>query len=176
VTEVKRGKFQHFITITGTFQNGLLKSAVASMVKNQIILGSRAKLELDNGDRFVMGRVASVSSAPNLLSGLYEVTVSFEGKIPKGLGAVTVDIPVKEVNNVLVVPRESVNIRGEKPALFVLENNKLTKKVVEIAGSNADVFWIKSGVKQNETIVVSDTRYFVGGEFVKVMTEVGNNL
>jgi multidrug efflux pump subunit AcrA (membrane-fusion protein) len=176
VTEVKRDKFQHFITITGIFQNGLLKSAVAPMVRNQIKTGSRAKLELDNGERFVMGRVTSVSSGPNLLTGLYEVTVTFDGNIPKGLGAVTVDIPVKEVNNVLVVPRESVNIRGEKPALFVLENNKLTKKVVEIAGSNADVFWIKSGVKQNETIVVSDTRYFVGGEFVKVMTEAGNEL
>lgn len=176
VAEVKKDKFQDFITITGTFKNGQLKSAVAPMVRNQIRIGARAKLELDNGERKVMGRVSSVSSSPNLLTGLYEVTVNFEGRIPQNIGAVTVDIPVREVNDVLVVPRESVNIRGEKPVLFVLENNKLVKKFVEIAGANADVFWIRSGVKQNETIVVSDTRYFAGGEFVKVMTQARNEI
>lgn len=176
VAEVKKDKFQDFITITGTFKNTQLKSAVAPMVRNQIRIGARAKLELNNGERKIWGRVSSVSSSPNLLTGLYEVTVSFEGKIPQNLGAVTVDIPIKEVNDVLVVPRESVNIRGEKPVLFVLENNKLVKKIVEIAGANADVFWIRSGVKQNETIVVSDTRYFAGGEFVKVMTQARNEI
>lgn len=176
VAEVKRDKFQDFITITGSFKGGQLKSAVAPMVRNRIRIGARVKLELDNGERKIWGRVNSVSSSPNLLTGLYEVSVSFEGKIPGNLGAVTLDIPVREVSGVLVVPRESVNIRGEKPALFVLENNKLLKKNVEIAGANADVFWIKSGVKENEIIVTSDTRYFSGGEFVKVMTQARNEI
>lgn len=176
VAEVKKDKFQDFITITGSFKSGQLKSAVAPMVRNKIKIGARAKLELDNGERKIWGRVSSVSSSPNLLTGLYEVSVSFDGKIPGNLGAVTLDIPVREVSGVLVVPRESVNIRGEKPALFVLENNKLLKKNVEIAGANADVFWIKSGVKENEIIVTSDTRYFSGGEFVKVMSQARNEI
>ncbi|MCM2349250.1 MAG: hypothetical protein NDI69_04460 [Bacteriovoracaceae bacterium] len=176
VDKVERGKFQDFITISGTIRDGQLKSAVAPFIKNKIRVGAGAKVEFNKGKKQVNGRVSSVSSGPSLLTGLYEVTVNFDQRLPKDLGAVTVDIPVKEVNNVIVVPREAVSVREVKPVVFILENNRLTKKFVQIAGANADVFWIKSGLSQDETVVTSDTRYFSGGELVKVMNETREEL
>lgn len=176
VEQVQKGKFQDFITISGKISQGELKSSVAPFVRQQIRLGARIKLDLNAGNKIVYGRVNSVSSGPSLLTGLYEVRVVFDQRLPNNLGAVTVDIPVKEVSNVLIIPRQSVSNREPRPAVFIIEGNKLIKKVVEIAGANADVYWVKSGLSLNQTVVTSDTRYFTGGEFVKVMNETRKDI
>lgn len=176
VDQVKKGKFQDFITISGKLTQGELKSSVAPFVRRQIRVGASAKLELNEGNKIIHGRVKAVSNGPSLLTGLYEVRVVFDQRLPNNLGAVTVDVPVKEISNVLIIPRQSVSNREPKPAVFIIENNKLIKKVIEIAGANADVYWIKSGLDLNQTVVTSDTRYFSGGEFVKVMNETRKDL
>ena len=172
---VKKGKFQEFITISGNIVNGSLKSSVAPFVRRQIRIGETARLEINHG-KVISGRVVAVSPGPSLLTGLYEVNVEFNRGLPKNLGAVTVDIPVREIGNVLLVPRTAVSNREVKPVVFVMSGNKLTKKVVEIAGSNADVFWIRSGLSIDEAVVTSDSRYFTGGELVKVTNETRKNL
>lgn len=176
VDQVQKGKFQDFITISGKISQGELKSFVAPFVRKQIRVGAGARLELNEGDKIIHGRVHAVSNGPSLLTGLYEVRVVFDQHLPKNLGAVTVDVPVREVARVLIIPRQSVSNRESKPAVFVIENNKLIKKTVEIAGANADVYWIKSGLSLNQIVVTSDTRYFSGGEFVKVMNETRKDL
>lgn len=175
VDQARRSKFQEFITITGTAQGSELKSSVAPFVRRQISVGAAARLELGPG-KIIEGKVTSVSGSPMLLTGLFEVTVGFNQRLPKDLGAVTVDIPVKEVSNVIVVKREAVSHREEKPVVFVLEGQNLKKKYVELAGGNPDVYWIKKGLNQDETVIISDTRYFVGGELVQVVNETRKEL
>lgn len=173
VEEVQRNKFQEFITITGKANGTEMKSSVAPLVMRQIRIGTPVKLTME-GKKPLWGKVSSISG-PALLTGLYDVNVEFNHALPKST-SLTVDIPVKEVNNVLLIPREALNIREPKPVVFVVKDNKLEKKYVEIAGANAEVYWVKSGLAQNEIVVTSDTRYFSGGELVKVVNQTRNNL
>lgn len=175
VDKVLRDKFQEFITITGKAEGKTLSSSVAPFVKRQIKVGSSARLELEPGHA-IEGRVTKVSASPSLLTGLYEVTVVFNQNLPKEITSVTLDIPVKEVRNVLVVRREAVSHREEKPFVFSLEGNNIKKKYIEIAGGNSEFYWIRKGLEQDETVVTSDTRYFAGGELVQVVNETRNQL
>lgn len=174
--KVAKGKFQKFITISGAIKDGSLASSVSPAVKSKIKVGEAARLEVDNGDKVYIGQVTGISRGPSLLTGLYEVYVKFKQPLPKKIKAVTVDIPVNEVPNVLLVSREAVSNREAKPVAFVIKDNKLEKRTVEIAGSNADVYWVKSGLNHDDTVVTSDSRYFAGGEFVQVVNETRKEL
>ena len=176
VDQVQRGKFQEFITISGDIVNGELKSEVAPFVRRQIRQGAEAHLHLNESGKVLRGKVTSVANGPSLLTGLYQVIVNFRQTLPKHMEGMTVDIPVKEVSNVLILPREAVSQRETKPLVYVVKDNKLIKKTVEIAGANALVYWIKSGLSQGETVVTSDTRYFTGGELVQIVKDTRKDL
>lgn len=168
---VAKGKFQKFITLSGSLKGEELYCDVSPSVRNRIKVGENARYENDENNKVYTGRVESVSKSPSLLTGLYQVKVRFSHKLPKGLGPVTVDVPVNEVPNALIVSREAVSNREVRPVAFVIKDNKLEKRVVEIAGANADVFWIKSGLNAGETVLTSDSRYFSGGELVQIVNE-----
>lgn len=179
VDKVKKDVFREYITLSGTVsKDGILTSAVAPFIKRTLRLGADAFLDLDNGEKRVQGKIISISSSPSLLTGLHDVVVKFNPRLISGSpGEVTVDVPVKELRNVIVVPREGISQRDEKTSAFVLEEgNKISKRIVEIAGSNANEYWIKSGLEADERVITSDTRYFVGGEMVKIMNETRKEL
>lgn len=165
VASVEKGKFQEFLTLSGALERtGELKSSVAPSVRRRITVGSDAILELENGKR-IRGKITSVTG-PNLLTGLYEVTSLFSYRPKRAIHSATLDVPVKEISGVILVPRESVNNREKTPVVFTLSGNTIQKKTIAIAGANAEKYWVKSGLTEREKVVVSDTRYFKGGEKV----------
>ena len=176
IEEVKRGTFQKFITVTGEISGLEFKSSVAPFIKHQVRNGSRARLELKEGEKVIWGNVSAISASPGLLTGLHEMTIHFKQKVSAAQQFVTVDIPVKEIPGAVLVPREAVSNRGQKPFVYILEDKNITKKYIELAGSNPDVYWIKSGIVPNQKVITSDTRYFSGGEFVKVVNEARKEL
>lgn len=162
------GKFQEFLTLSGKLQtDGSLIAYAAPFISRQIKVGLNAFL--DNDKRF-KGIVTFVSQGPNLLNGLYEVRIKFAERFKKEL-SVTVDVPFKTRDHALLVPREAISLRGKTPAAFVVKDEKLVKTHVEIAAANSKEYWIKSGLQTGQVIVTSDTRYFDGGEKVKVVNE-----
>ncbi|MGE3611785.1 MAG: efflux RND transporter periplasmic adaptor subunit [Bacteriovoracaceae bacterium] len=167
-TTVQKGSFREFVTLSGTLdQSGYFKSAVAPQVMRRVRSGDGAYLSFD-GKR-IKGRVVSVSGSPNLLTGLYEIAADFNVRL-KVASAVTIDVPVTEVKGAILIPREGINSRGKKPLAFVLERDRISPRTVEIAGANGEQFWIKSGLRAGEIIVVSDTRNFTGGEKVNAIS------
>ena len=167
-TSVIKGSFREFVTLSGSLQgSGHFKSSVAPQVMRRVRSGDAAFLTLD-GKR-IKGRVISVSGAPNLLTGLYEVSADFNVH-PKSTSPVTIDVPVNEVRGVILIPREGVNSRDKFPKVYVLQGDQIFPRKVEIAGANGEQFWIRSGLKAGESIVVSDTRTFSGGEKVNAIS------
>ena len=164
------GKFQEFLTLSGKLQtDGSLIAYAAPFISRQIKVGLNAFLDIDS-DKRLKGIVTFVSQGPNLLNGLYEVRIQFAGRF-KNEQSVTVDVPFKTRDHALLVPREAVSLRGKTPAAFVVKDDKLIKTQVEIEAANSKEYWIKSGLQTGQDIVTSDTRYFDGGEKVKVVNE-----
>jgi hypothetical protein len=169
--EVERGKFQEFLTLSGKLQqDGTLICFAAPFISRQINVGFTAFLDLENDESRLRGIVSSVSHRPNLLNGLHEVKIQFKQRFRKER-SVTVDVPFKTRAHAILVPREAISLRGPSPAAFVVKGDELVKTNVEIAAANSKEYWIKSGLLVGEMVVTSDTRYFDGGEKVKVVTE-----
>lgn len=168
VTPVIKGSFREFVTLSGTLgQSGYFKSSVAPQVMRRVRSGDAAYLNLE-GKR-IKGRIVTVSGGPNVLTGLYEVAADFNAR-PKAPTAVTIDVPVTEVKDAVIIPREGINSRGKSPVAFVFEGDSISPRTVEIAGANGEQYWIKSGLRPGEKIVVSDTRKFSGGEKVNAIS------
>ena len=165
VTTVEKGSFREFVTLSGKLdQSGRFSSSVAPQVMRKVRGGDLAYLSI-NG-KPIKGRIASVSGAPNVLTGLFEVSADFNIR-PKAVSSITIDVPVTEIKGAILVPREGLNLRGPRPVAFVLDGKEIHPRPVEIAGANGEQYLIKSGLKPGEQIVVSDTRNFSGGEKVK---------
>ncbi len=169
--KVVKGKFQEFLTLSGKLQkDGSLISYAAPFISRQIKVGFEAFLDLEHDGKRFKGVVIFVSQGPNLLNGLYEVRIKFSERF-NNERSVTIDVPFQTRDHAVLVPREAISLRGHSPAAFVVKDNELVKTTVEIAAANSKEYWIKSGLKAGQVVVTSDTRYFNGGEKVKIVNE-----
>jgi HlyD family secretion protein len=78
--------------------------------------------------------------------------------LPLGLNA-SVDVIDSEANGVLLVPQEAVRDLGDNQyAVFVLENNQLSLKMVEIGLTDGTYTEIRSGLSQGELVSTGITQ------------------
>jgi membrane fusion protein (multidrug efflux system) len=71
---------------------------------------------------------------------------------------ITIRVPV---NNALVVPKEAVVMRGDKPVVFTLEKGKAKWNYVTTGRDNGKELEIKEGIKQGDKVIVSNNMQLV---------------
>src|SRR5690606_5366720 len=113
----------------------------------------------------VEGKVLSVSRKASLLSGLHELVMSFNRKIPNGFSVLS-QIETKRLKGSIVVPREAVATRGGTAHAYVVVDSKVNRHDVTISASNDNSYAISNGIGSGDIVVVSDQRYLVNGEKV----------
>ena len=126
------------------------------------------------------GKVVNISDIPyghdkKRNQSLYKITVQVEGNDDTTEDAeenelligshVTADITLKEVNNVVVIPEESL----KNKQVVVLEKGMLVQNKVEIGLRANEKVAVKSGLKENhrilskaDTSIKGDTKYILG--------------
>lgn len=173
--EVVRGKFEQLITVTGRFDGTTFKASVTPQDRSKVYVGQSAIIEVGDEKTRFTGTVSHVAARPSLLTGLNEVEIRFP-RHRKLTGHYTVDLPFNSKANVIVVSRDSVNLRESSPFVYVVRDNQLLKQEVKIAGSNSMYYQLASGVKEGDMIVSSDSRNLSDGLKVKIVNELRNNL
>lgn len=172
---VKKGKFQQFLTLTGKFSGDVFKASLTPQDKAKVYVGQEAIIEVgDDKDRFT-GVVSRVAAQQSLLTGLNEIEIKFP-KHKKLKGNFTVDLPFNEKKNVIIIGRDSVNLREKTPFVFIIQGDVVNKQEVKLGGTNSMYYQVLSGLEEGEVIVSSDTRYLADGEKVKVVNELRENL
>lgn len=173
--KVVRGKFQQFLTLTGRFYEGVFKASVTPQDSAKVKVGQEAIAEVGDNKKKLIGVVSRVAPRPSLLSGLIEVEVRFPHH--KDLkGYFTADITYNSKNNVVIVTRDSVNLREEKPFVYIVNGNVLKKQEVKLGNSNAHYYEILAGLLGGEEIVSSDSRNLRDEFKIKVVNELRDNL
>lgn len=167
VEKAKKDTFRSYLRISGFVnKSGVMTTEVTRDVINSIQTGEKATIEFQ-GKNYI-GKISSKSNTTNLLTGLYTISVTFEGVPVDIIGNIVVaHVPLKTLNNVLMIPRRSVSLREKEPFVYVVnDENKLVKRVVKISQSSSESYVISMGVSEGDIIIVSDQRYLKAGEKV----------
>ncbi|HLT23391.1 MAG TPA: hypothetical protein VKZ84_08105 [Bacteriovoracaceae bacterium] len=173
--EVVRGKFQQFLTLTGKFEGGVYKASITPQDRAKIKVGQEVLAEVGDSKIKLTGVVSRVADRTSLLTGLLDVEVRFPSH--RALkGYFPVDVTYKSKDNVIIVSRDSVNIREEKPFVYIVDGNVLKKQEVKLGKSNAHYYEILSGLNGGEEIVSSDSRNLSDNLKIKVVNELRDNL
>jgi RND family efflux transporter MFP subunit len=105
------------------------------------------------------GRIVSISPAEKIIDGVvyYESTIGFEGGdegIKPGMTAdVVIQADFKE--NVLVVPRDVIQNRGDRTIVEVFKNGSIEEKEIEIGirGGSDDMVEVLFGLEEGEKVI-----------------------
>lgn len=168
-SSAQKRAFVRYVTVTGRLiESGKVEASVAPEVATQIRIG--ADSYIGDGAERVTGVVQHLAREVNLLSGLHSLVVSLPSnvKIPS---SVQINIEVNRRNGVLTLEREAVSTRGGTPHVYVVENQIVARRDIKLAGSNNEYYAIASGLREGETVVLSDQRYLSEGERILALEQ-----
>jgi len=126
---------------------------------NETAIGTPASISFLG--REYQGRVTAIS--PEVADGQVVATVAFDGEKPEGLKQnqrLTTRLTFESKRNVLKVPRGAFLEAGGGRTAYVVDGDLATRRAIEAGVTSAGEVEIVKGLKEGETIVVSDTSVF----------------
>lgn len=126
---------------------------------NETAIGTQAQI-LFLGREYP-GRVTAIS--PEVVNNQIVATVAFDGEQPAGLKQnqrLTTRLTFESKRNVLKVPRGAFLEAEGSRAAYVVDGKMATRREITAGASSAGEVEIVQGLKEGETIVVSDTSPF----------------
>ena len=133
---------------------------------NETAIGTAA--EIDFLGRTYPGRVTAIS--PEVVNSQIVATVAFEGEQPQGLKQnqrLNTRLTFESKRNVLKVARGAFLESESGRAVYVVDGQMATRRDIETGATSVGEVEIVRGLKEGETIVVSDTTQF--GDAKRVM-------
>jgi len=125
---------------------------------NETAIGTPA--EIDFMGRQYRGRVTAIS--PEVVNSEVRATIAFDGEKPEGLKQnqrLTTRLTFESKRNVLKVTRGAFLESGGRSA-YVVEGGMASRRAIATGASSVSEIEIVAGLKEGETIVVSDTGPF----------------
>lgn len=147
----------------------------------QMKLGDSAEVRLDAlPDASILGKVTQLASGADQASGMFMVEVALEaGNLPlkSGLVAkVTITPATANSGSRVYVPIASiVEGVGHRASVFVLDNDRVRRRDVEVAFIENDTVALASGIESGEQIVTDGALYLEDGERVAVQPAAEDN-
>jgi HlyD family secretion protein len=126
---------------------------------NETAIGTPAEIEYMG--REYRGRVTRVS--PEVVNSQVIATVAFDGERPVGLKQnqrMTTRLTFEAKRNVLKVPRGAFMEAGGGRVAYVVDGNMATRRPIATGALSVNEVEVVQGLKEGETIVVSDTTPF----------------
>jgi len=170
------------VLVIGAKDKGfVVRAGLADREIVQIKLGDVAQVRLDALPlETLTGKVSEIASAAEGASGMFNIEVALD----------TTDLPLKSglVAKLNVVPSTAgagqrvyvpiasiVEGDGRKASVFVLDNDRVRRREVEVAFIEKDAVALASGINSGEQIVTDGALYLEDGEAVAVQPPAAAN-
>ena len=146
----------------------LVDVEVSEVDINSVEIGQPVKLTFDAilGKEY-NGQVVEVAQTGTVSAGVvsFKVTVELtaaDALVKPGMTA-AVNITVKELADVLLVPNRAVRISDGERVVYILENNLPVKKMIRL-GSSSDVMSVLAGgeVQEGDAVILNPPTEFMG--------------
>jgi HlyD family secretion protein len=126
---------------------------------NETAIGTRAEISFLG--REYPGRVTAIS--PEVINNQVVATVAFDGEKPQGLKQnqrLTTRLTFESKRNVVKVARGPFLDAENNRAAYVVDGQMATRREIEVGASSVSEIEIVRGLKEGESIVLSDTNSF----------------
>lgn len=133
-----------------------LEIALPEEFGSETVIGTPATINYNNRD--YSGRVTSIS--PEVVNSQVTAIVAFDPVQPEGLKQsqrLTTRLVFESKKNVLKVPRGAFLEAGGGRTAYVVDGKLATKRDISVGAMSASEVEVVDGLKENETIVLSDT-------------------
>ncbi|MFH1878624.1 MAG: hypothetical protein ABH883_07460 [Candidatus Omnitrophota bacterium] len=169
---VKGGSFRvtEKLTVTPVTETGF-EGYVTRKTADRIKEGSKVNV-LDERS-VARGKVSSVGRDVDILSGLYRVTVDFEGPVACDNGKLLIEVEISETEDVLAVPNEALEIVRGKFYVWKLDDGKAYMREVELSAREGRSSIIGAGLNNGDMIVVTGQSQLHEGDKVRVIGNSG---
>ncbi|MGV0937612.1 efflux RND transporter periplasmic adaptor subunit [Empedobacter falsenii] len=104
-------------------------------------------------------KVKVTKISPEIKSGKFKTELEFIDKIPENLQeglSVGVKLILSEKEKKLVIPKGSFYTTTQGKWIFVVNNDKATRRKIELGRENPSVYEVISGLKTNEKVIISN--------------------
>jgi hypothetical protein len=131
--------------------------------------GDPMQIRIDSLNRSITGKIVRFTRSVNFETRTMETEVDVQNRdlsIAPGMYANT-KLQMASVNNILTIPVESLVIRGDQQAVYVLDsNNYIHFRNVIVGLRGTKLAEIKSGLNQNDRVIVGGQQKYINGEQV----------
>jgi RND family efflux transporter MFP subunit len=149
--------------------------SVANLKVGQIAKISTASAGDGNTD--FEGKVTEIALSADLQTKLFRVELQVEngqGALSSGIFA-RASVVVKELDNVLTVPREAVFFLEGIPKVYtVTDSSRARERSIEIGEDNMESYQILSGLTEGEKVITLGRSQVSDGSLVKIVEEAGS--
>jgi HlyD family secretion protein len=132
---------------------------------NETAIGTPAEIEFLGRD--YPGQVTAIS--PEVVNGQIVATVAFAGEKPQGLKQnqrLNTRLTFESKRNVLKVTRGAFLDTDGSRAAYVVDGKEATRREIQTGATSVSEIEIVSGLREGETIVISDTSSFADAKTV----------
>ncbi len=159
------------VTIASNQELEVLLS-VSEYVISKLRVGDEAKVLVPSLSVEFTADILEVANAPKMQSTLYAVTVAIPDDVENLLNGMFADVTLytEAKEDVVIIPSESVLIRGEGQYVVILDENNMAQLVdVQVGMIGDGVSEITSGLLGGETIVVLGQSYLEQGDLARIV-------
>ena len=170
------------VIVLGAQDRGfVVRTALADREIVQMKLGDTAAVRLDAlPEARIAGKVTEIASGADQASGMFSVEVALDANhlpLKSGLVAkITITPATANSGSRVYVPIASiVEGVGQRASVFVLDNDRVRRRDVEVAFIENDTVALADGIKPGEQIVTDGALYLEDGEQVAVQPAAAAN-
>ncbi|HZW68282.1 MAG TPA: efflux RND transporter periplasmic adaptor subunit [Pseudogracilibacillus sp.] len=148
----------------------LVQFSVTSSMRDKFKVDKTYKTTID-GKEFD-AKINRIESLPNE-AGQYEITAQIENEDDDALLGAVAELSVKEVleKDTLFVPTEAIVTDSEETYMFLVEDDKAKKVVVEVLETQTDNTAIEADVKEEAEVIVNGQFLLTDGSKIDVIKE-----
>jgi HlyD family secretion protein len=135
---------------------------------NSIVVGMAAKISVPSTGLSYDGAISTIDPSADQKTGTYDVQVSVTNSDDKlKLGMVTnVNLINSNEDNTLLIPNESIISEDGTSYVYVINDDKLSKRNVTVGQTKNQYIEVKDGLSENDEIVISGSSNIKdGGKF-----------
>ncbi len=145
--------------------NMIVRTMLTGEMLNKIQIGNRA-LVYPNGNttNTLHGKVESYNQVPDKSSGLYEVKLKLEKASDDIINGEYAEVEfIKDQREVLAVPKKSVVKVGSDYVVYVVKDDYVKEKIVELGITQGEMIEIIKGIKIGDMVVDRGQNYLKDG-------------
>lgn len=139
-----------------------IEISVTESVIPYITTDTKAIINVETANaKNIEGLVSAVNTVKSPQTGMYTVRIKVDNKDEKLKIGMMADVVLhtQTSENALIIPNDAIMQDDDGYYVYVVNKNIAEKRVIKIGVSNNDFTEIKSGLKENEVVVVSGKEY-----------------